>query len=103
MLEAFLAHDVPDPYEVHVLRWHFNRQITLGDLELEVHLLFALDGAHFDLFDLGCTVVGVNNRLANFKNHVDFPLSRLPLYHGRARGPGAGSRMRPGMTRKNGL
>ncbi|GHG41978.1 hypothetical protein GCM10012320_04490 [Sinomonas cellulolyticus] len=81
MLEAFLAHDVADPDKVHILGRYFNRQIPLSHLELEVHLLFALDGAHFDLFDLGCTVVGVNNRLANLKNHVDIPLSRRLVYH----------------------
>ena len=76
VLEAFLANDVANPNEVNVLSRYFNGQITLCHLELEIHLLFALDGPHLDLFDLRGTVVRVNNCFANLKNHVDFPLSR---------------------------
>ncbi|BCW83079.1 hypothetical protein NicSoilE8_07520 [Arthrobacter sp. NicSoilE8] len=81
MLQTILAHYVPDPNKVNILCWNFNGQITLSHLELEIHLLFALDGAHLDFLNFCCTVVRVNYCLADLKNHVDFPLSRRLVYH----------------------
>src|SRR5699024_10297285 len=59
-----------------------NHQIALRDLQTQIHFFFALDGARFDLFDRCGTVVGVDNRLANLKNHVHKPLSAFRFYHG---------------------
>ena len=81
LLEALLPDDVADTHQVDVLRRHLDRQVTLSHLELEIHLLFALDSAHLDFFNFCCTVVRVNYCLADLKNHVDFPLSRRPVYH----------------------
>ncbi|VXC41090.1 hypothetical protein ARTHRO9AX_30267 [Arthrobacter sp. 9AX] len=93
MLQTFLAHYVPNPNKINILCWNFNGQITLSHLELEIHLLFALDGAHLDFFNLRSTVVRVNYCLADLKYHVDispFPqtsLSRFRHMTGRQKGP----------------
>ncbi|GAA1359150.1 hypothetical protein GCM10009596_14080 [Arthrobacter rhombi] len=81
MFQAFLADDVPDANQINILCRNLDCQISLRDLELEIHLLFALDRPHLDLFDHRRTVVRVNNRFANLKNHLDKPLSRNQVYH----------------------
>ncbi|MCY1187320.1 hypothetical protein D9M73_282830 [compost metagenome] len=81
MIQALLTNYIAHTNEIDIFCRNLDGQITLGNLKLEIHLLFALDGAHLDLFDHCCTVVRVDNCLANLKNHVDKPLSHYPVYH----------------------
>src|SRR5690606_4663149 len=80
-VETLLADDVAHAHEVDVLRRDLDGEIALGDLELEVHLLFAANLAGLDLFDQRRAVVRVDNRLAYCERHLQmspFPDTRLP-------------------------
>ena len=81
LVQAFLSDDVADADELAVLGRNLDRQVALGDLELEVELVLALDRAGLDLFDECGPVVGVHDRLADLENHVlfsPFATSRIP-------------------------
>src|SRR5680860_221306 len=69
-LQALRANDVADTHEIAVLGGHLDGQIALGNLEHQVDLFLAPDGASPHLFNQSRTVVRVNNRLANLERHV---------------------------------
>ncbi|KFC50146.1 hypothetical protein GY12_22100 [Micrococcus luteus] len=81
VLETLRVHDVTHADEVDVLRRDLDGQVSLRHLELEVHLLLPLDGAHLDLLDPRSTVMGVDDGLSDLKNHVVVPLSVVSFYH----------------------
>src|SRR5690606_3756765 len=87
LLEAGLVNDVADAHEVYVLCGNLDGQVALGDLELEVHLLFAADDARLDVLDLGRPVVRVDDGLANNEVHMcTAPYESGPqVYHQRVR------------------
>src|SRR5690606_29143398 len=100
MVQAFLTYHVTYADKINVLSWNLDGQVSLSHLELEIHFLFALDLAHLDLFDHCGTVMRVDNSLANLKNHVDKPLSHLPVYHVYRSGPCACAPYNPEFMRK---
>ena len=87
VLEALVVHDVPHADQVHVLRGDLDGQVALRHLELEVHLLFALDGARLDLLDPRRTMVGIDDGLSDLENHMKCPFPVGRFYHGDAKHP----------------
>src|SRR5690606_24855373 len=69
LVEPLLADDVTHADQVDIVCRHLDRQVTLGDIELEVEFLLALDDALLDL-NGGCsTVVRVNDGFADLEEH----------------------------------
>ncbi len=49
----------------------------MGDLELEIQLLLTFDGTFLDFLDCRCTVMWIDNSVADLETHILFkPLSR---------------------------
>jgi hypothetical protein len=64
--------------EIAVLGRNPDGQISLGNLQNEVELVLALDGACLDGLDECGPMVGINDRLADLERHIVRPLSRYP-------------------------
>ncbi|GAA1166142.1 hypothetical protein GCM10009673_23350 [Nesterenkonia sandarakina] len=97
MLQTFCTDDITHTDQVHVVCWHLDGQVTLGDPELEVHLFLAANGAGLHFFNRRRTVVWVYDRLADLKIHVMIPLSRPQVYHASQSAP----RVAPGRLRRH--
>src|SRR5699024_10511683 len=51
----------------------------MGDLELEIQFLLTFDGSLLDFLDCRCTVMWIDNSVADLETHILFkPLSRNP-------------------------
>ncbi len=76
-----MTDDVAHADDLRVVGRHSHGQVALGDLQYEVGLLDALDGALLDRLDQCGTVVRVDDSLADSEAHVDvtpFAPPRLP-------------------------
>src|SRR5690606_20701251 len=71
LLQAFLADDVAHSDQVNVLGRHLDGEVALGHPELEVELLLAPDDLLRDCFDLGRSVVGIDDGLTDGGGHGD--------------------------------
>ena len=78
LVQSLLPDDVADADEIAVLGRNPDGQVALGDLQNEVELVLALDGARLDGLDQCRPVVGVDDRLADLERHIVRPLSRYP-------------------------
>ena len=68
-LKAVLVDDVANADHVDVFGGNLNLKITLVHTQLQVRPLLTTNGARHDLFDRGCAVVRVDDRLTDFKRH----------------------------------
>src|SRR5699024_2322071 len=75
LVQALLVHHVAHADQVDVVGGDLDGQVALGDPQLQIGAVFALDGASLDLFDECSTMVRVDDGLADGKVHVDGPLS----------------------------
>jgi hypothetical protein len=69
LVQALLPHDVTHPDILGILCGHSNGEVSLGNLQDEVFLLFAFDGSGFDRLDQRSTVVWIDNGVSDLKNH----------------------------------
>ena len=67
--------------EVDILGGHLDDEVSLRDVQLEVELLFAPDGAFLDFNDRCGPVVRINDGLANLKKHESVSFRQLSGYH----------------------
>ncbi len=92
LVEAGLPDDVADADDLGVVGRDPDGQVALGDLEDEVDLVLALDGAGLDGLDQCCAVVRVDDGLADCERHVwDAPLAGPQT---NTRSPGSPRRLR---------
>ena len=70
LVQTLLADDVAHADEVGVVGGDPDGQVALGDLEDEVELVLALDGAGLDGLDECGPVVGIDDRLADLERHM---------------------------------
>jgi len=68
-LETTIKQIIKDADQVDVLSGDLDFKIALVHAQLKVCSLFTTDGARHDLFDRGCAVVRVDDRLTDFKRH----------------------------------
>src|SRR5665647_645285 len=83
-LQPLWANDIADTHEVTVLGGNLDGQIALGNLEYEIDLVFALEGASLHLFDQCRTMVRIHDRFADFESHMlstPFATLRIPRHN----------------------
>src|SRR5699024_6852935 len=76
--------------EIDIIRRDVDGQIALGDLQPKVELLLPPDDSLRDLLDEGCTVVRVDDGIADCEGHVP----ALPFRGLQLSAPGTGVRSR---------
>src|SRR6516162_192521 len=69
-LKPLGSYDIPDAHQLGIVRRHPYGQVTLVDLEDQVGLVLALDGASLDRFDASSPVMGIDDGIADLERHV---------------------------------
>jgi len=99
-LQARFVNDIANADHLNVVGWNFNGEVSLGDAELEVLLLFAHHHANLDFDDACCTVVRVHDCFAYFERHLRvFPSPDLQFYHSTRDPTGGGTSPTPAGAR----
>src|SRR5699024_2251494 len=70
LFQAFFANHVTNTDEVDIIGRDIDGQIALSDLQPKVELLLPPDDSLRDLLDEGCTVVRVDDGIADCEGHV---------------------------------
>src|SRR5690349_18300225 len=69
-LKPFGAYDVPNAYQLGIVRGDTHGQVTLVDLEDQIGLILAFYGASLDRFDASSPVMGIDDGIADLERHV---------------------------------
>ena len=69
LVQTLLPDYVADTDILGIVGGNPNGEITLGDLQDEIFLLFAFDGPGFDRLDQRSTVMWIDNGVSDLENH----------------------------------
>src|SRR6516165_271813 len=69
-LKPFGAYDITNAYQLGIVRGDAYGQVALVDLEDQIGLILALDGASLDRFDPSSPVMGIDDGIADLERHV---------------------------------
>src|SRR6266568_979639 len=69
-LKPLGAYDVTNAYQLGIVCGDAHGQVALVDLEDQIGLILALDGASLDRFDASSPVMGIDDGIADLERHV---------------------------------